>query len=132
MAQEHFGLSPVWACVEFLFGVSFCIFASRLMGRRGWSAMPIPDGWVEVIRGPRPKAENWPRSKPNVVVQKGAQGRQLAKSFGMRPFQDPSVNTAAKECLSKLEAALGWTDQRWSPFEWPTKEHKRESPLKHK
>ena len=68
--------------------------------------MLVPDGWVQVIRGPRPKAENWPRSKPSVVVQKGAQGRQ-AKSSGMRPFRDPSVKiTTARERLSKLEAAL--------------------------
>ena len=53
-----------WTCsylhceVQFLCGDFFCIFESRLMGRRGWSAMPIPDGWVQVIRGPRPKSEN--------------------------------------------------------------------------
>ena len=62
LAQDH---------EQFLCGDFLCIFVSRLMGRRGWSAMPIPDGWVQVIRGPRPKAENWPRSKPSVVVQKG-------------------------------------------------------------
>ena len=76
--------------------------------------MPVPDGWVQIIRGPRPKAENWPRSKPSVVVQKEAQGRQparpqpmQAKFSGMRTFQDPSVKiTTARERLSKLEAAL--------------------------
>ena len=33
------------------------------MGRRGWSAVPIPESWVQVIRGPRPKSEVWPRAK---------------------------------------------------------------------
>ena len=34
------------------------------MGRRGWSA--APDGWVPIIRGPRPPAEVWPREGRNV------------------------------------------------------------------
>ena len=44
------------------------------MGRRGWSTMPIPEGWVQVIRGPRPKSEVWPRAKSGMPSQKDPQG----------------------------------------------------------
>ena len=44
------------------------------MGRRGWSEMPIPDGWVQVIRGPRPKSEVWPRAKSGMPSQKYLHG----------------------------------------------------------
>ena len=36
--------------------------------------MPIPDGWVQVIRGPRPKSEVWPRAKSGMPSQKDPQG----------------------------------------------------------
>ena len=33
----------------------FCVFESRgCMPRKGWSSLPVPDGWFEVIPGPRP------------------------------------------------------------------------------
>ena len=33
------------------------------MPRKGWSVMPTPAGWFEVIRGPRPPSVQWPPSK---------------------------------------------------------------------
>ena len=36
--------------------------------------MPIPEGWVQVIRGPRPKSEVWPRAKSGMPSQKDPQG----------------------------------------------------------
>ena len=43
--------------------------------------MPIPDGWVQVIRGHRPKSENWPRANPSAPLQ-GAQGGTSAQRGG--------------------------------------------------
>ena len=35
------------------------------MPRKGWSSIPVSDGWLQVLRGPRPPAAKWPRaSKP--------------------------------------------------------------------
>ena len=31
------------------------------MVRRGWSAIPAPSGWYEIIRGPRPPSVQWPK-----------------------------------------------------------------------
>ena len=31
------------------------------MVRRGWSAIPAPSGWCEIIRGPRPPSVQWPK-----------------------------------------------------------------------
>ena len=31
---------------------------------RGWSKAPVLDGWVQIIRGPRPKSEQWPKAGP--------------------------------------------------------------------
>ena len=43
------------------------------MVRRGWSHVEIPNGWVQLIRGPRPKSVQWPRaskeSKPQQQVR---------------------------------------------------------------
>ena len=30
------------------------------MTRRGWTQMDVPSGWIQVLRGPRPKSEKWP------------------------------------------------------------------------
>ena len=35
------------------------------MPRKGWTAVPVPDGWLQVIRGPRPPAAKWPKTRPN-------------------------------------------------------------------
>ena len=44
------------------------------MGRKGWSSVPIPDGWVQIIRGPRPKSEKWTSSKPASSTPPTVQG----------------------------------------------------------
>ena len=36
--------------------------------------MPIPEGWVQVFRGPRPKSEVWPRAKTSTPPPKSPQG----------------------------------------------------------
>ena len=64
---SHFGSSHFMleAAIAFAWSVSLCWFffcilvRRRVMPRRGW--MPAPDGWVQIIRGPRPPAERWPK-----------------------------------------------------------------------
>ena len=42
------------------------------MVRKGWSQVEVPNGWVQLIRGPRPKSVQWPRAtkegKPKQVI----------------------------------------------------------------
>ena len=33
------------------------------MPRRGWQAIDVPTGWVQVLRGPRPPSQKWPSPK---------------------------------------------------------------------
>ena len=86
------------------------------MVRRGWKSFDVPTGWVQIVRGPRPKSEKWPRagqqfrqpaqqSQPQPAAVRPPQSQ--GKTSGMRPFQDPSAKVAeAKERVLKLETAL--------------------------
>ena len=91
------------------------------MGRRGWTKVEVPDGWLQVIRGPRPRSEKWPLqtgprsaappSKP--VPRPRADHTQQPKhqpglrTSGLRPFTDPATKVSdAKERVVKLERAL--------------------------
>ena len=69
MAQGHFGSRQV---VVFFFFRSLA--RRRTMLRRGW--LPAPDGWVQIIRGPRPPSVKWPsatatRQSSNTVKKQG-------------------------------------------------------------
>ena len=33
----------------------------RFMPRKGWTTMAVPDGWLQVLRGPRPPSQKWER-----------------------------------------------------------------------
>ena len=44
-----------------ILAVFFCVFVSRLVVRRGWSSIPVPEGWVQIVRGPRSKSVQWPQ-----------------------------------------------------------------------
>ena len=48
------------------------------MPRRGWQAIEVPSGWYEVIRGPRPPSQKWPRASPH----QSAQSRQPLSGSG--------------------------------------------------
>ena len=48
----------------------FSVFVSRLMGRREWSAIPVPEEWVQVVR---PKLVQWPRASKDGKPQQPRQ-----------------------------------------------------------
>ena len=84
------------------------------MARRGWRE-DAPDGWVQIIRGPRPRSVQWPRaSQQSRQVAGQSQPRQqpkpkptVVKTLGTRPLGDPQVRVAAaEERVTKLESAL--------------------------
>ena len=77
--------------------------------------MEVPDGWVQLIRGPRPKSEKWPlhsRQRPTPAVrQSGVQGTK--GPVIARPATDPArrvspdlARVTAQERAKKLEKAL--------------------------
>ena len=122
--RTHFGSSHFFSNVVLFvrmtsnsFGFSFASPVSRpsrfLMVRRGWCSADVPDGWVQVIRGPRPWSIQWPRASQSrpVPVQSSplSQPKQspVPKTSGTRPFGNPQMRvTAAQERVTKLEAAL--------------------------
>ena len=62
-------------CLLFEFLLHLCQ-PTHLMGRKGWSQMEVPSGWLQVIRGPRPRSQQWPSAKTNVqTMQREVPGR---------------------------------------------------------
>ena len=74
------------------------------MPRRGWSS--APDGWVQIIRGPRPKSQ-WPRASaaPKLVVAQG--GPQNRWPPGQRRGQPPEVRRSSKEEGGRHSGRIG-------------------------
>ena len=75
------------------------------MVRRGWKSFDVPTGWVQIVRGPRPKSEKWPQvgqqfgqptqqSQPQPAVVRPLQSQ--VKMSGMRPFQNPCQGGGGK------------------------------------
>ena len=64
---------------------------TRWSGRRGWQQADVPTEWVQIIRGPRPKAEKWSSASAKAQVtpnQGGWRWRRGAQSAGRSsPFE---------------------------------------------
>ena len=89
--------------------------AAVFMPRKGWSVMPTPAGWFEVIRGPRPPSVQWPPGKgkgktEDSSVQPAARGRwQHGLQTQVGRWKRGGGHVAATQSSSKvrsLEAAL--------------------------
>ena len=82
------------------------------MGRRGWAA--APEGWVQIIRGPRPPAVRWPKADPWPVVGRSLSdakpkpvSRTIPHGRQERPTKSPEiVLEEAKKKVAGIEAAL--------------------------
>ena len=86
------------------------------MPHRGWSAMELPCGWVQVLRGPRPNSVRWPmasgRSSSDIQQQQrhtrsrcgvgGSTVESLQSAMGSH--QGPEVD-ALRSALSKAKQA---------------------------
>ena len=73
---------------------------------KGWSKAPVLDGWVQIVRGPRPKSETWPRAKKHAHPP----GKPKSRSPHV-PVRQPSrlpeqVAADAAEEVHRLEAAV--------------------------
>ena len=52
------------------------------MPRRGWQQLDVPSGWVRVLRGPRPKSEQWPAANEKKdVAPREVQSGSLEDAF---------------------------------------------------
>ena len=104
-----------FACGEVFCWLYFCILVRRrIMPRRGW--VTAPDGWVQIIRGPHPPAERWPKlvraasagaSKPWQQVQGQAPVGRWRQSEKPRSSVPPEVTiAAAKKRVGGLESTV--------------------------
>ena len=75
LAQGHFLFK---AGIAFACSVRCGLFCLSLMPRKGWSSVPVPGGWLQVVRGPRPPSVRWLLAERNSSVV--LQGRQLPKT----------------------------------------------------
>ena len=73
------------------------------MVRRGWHQMEVPAGWVQVLRGPRPRAEKLPSAAVERWRQPGVQPPEAARERGPDP---DTVLQEARRRVASLEAAL--------------------------
>ena len=95
------------------------------MVRRGWSALDVPSGWIQVLRGPRPPSQQWPSTKrratsvvespaqrqqrtpPPIPSSHAQQNRQPARAPEVRVHRSPDeVAAAGQQRVQRLEAAL--------------------------
>ena len=86
------------------------------MPRKGWTSFPTPHGWFEVIRGPRPKSEEWPRHQQWHSWSKGwwpavseASKPRVQRRWqrGTAPRASPDeVKAAARSRIERLQSAL--------------------------
>ena len=72
--------------------------------------MDIPSGWVQVLRGPRPKSEKWPvassgRKQPTFNQQEPTRRQPAPRSNVRAPDPDAAL-VHARSKVSSLEAAL--------------------------
>ena len=121
-SRSHFGSSHLCSntallsrAVRFSCWLHFCILTRRrVMPRRGW--VTAPDGWVQIIRGPRPPSERWPKtvrvasagaSKPRQQIQGQAPVGRWRQSEKPRSSVPPEVSmAAAQKRVGGLEAAV--------------------------
>ena len=94
----------------------FCVFVSRgCMPRKGWSTLEVPAGWLQVIRGPRPPAVQWPKAsrgqgqfqKPPVPSKKENKKQTERKVPGSENRRGPpQVSPAAQDRVLRLQTAV--------------------------
>ena len=85
------------------------------MPRKGWSAVEVPSAWLQIIRGPRPPAAQWPRAKaqskpvqkPNPKVGRPpAVQPQQTESHERQRRSPAEVRAMATTKIGRIRAAI--------------------------
>ena len=83
------------------------------MVRKGWTKIEVPEGWTQIVRGPRPPSAKWQPQKGKRIPSAASKNGKDVKS----PLEKPAVPrkesippdvAAAAACkrVEKLEAVL--------------------------
>ena len=73
------------------------------MVRKGWTRIEVPEGWTQLIRGPRPPSVQWPRAVLHSQKQ-GTRNLSAASSRDSVPAMKSKVVKDTK--VARLEVAL--------------------------
>ena len=88
------------------------------MVRKGWTHVEVPNGWVQLIRGPRPKSVQWPRAhdrkhqQPQRHIGGQRQATEVPKKdsrqvgVGQAPLHPDERIARARVRVGQLESAL--------------------------
>ena len=73
------------------------------MVRKGWTKMDVPDGWAQIVRGPRPRSVQWPSASRQVPMR--SQGA-ISKPREEAPKQPTPKGNPVESKIGRIEAAL--------------------------
>ena len=85
------------------------------MVRKGWTQVEVPNGWVQLIRGPRPKSVQWPRAskdgKPQQQPRQPGGPRPAAVNKEPQKAKSPPIHpderlARARVRVGQLESAI--------------------------
>ena len=88
------------------------------MVRRGWQHLDVTTGWVQILRGPLPKAKKWPAASAKVqgspnrrvqIRQSGSPQLSRGQPPPLRQVSKPPEKVAADAVgeIERLQAAIG-------------------------
>ena len=114
--------------------VTSCFFVPvrrRSMRRKGWSTVQVPDGWLQIIRGPRLQSKKWPvrgrqSSKPPAKGRRGSQVGLHPEASRRGPLQEELVSIARARVMNMeaAMAAVGESDPAFSHLQEALKKAK--------
>ena len=88
----------------------FCICVSQ-----GWSQVEVPNGWVQLIRGPRPKSVQWPRA----TRKRSRTKCPPSNSWPVVAYTEKRDSLRAEERLARLQDEVGRGGQDGHPVPNP-------------
>ena len=107
-AIKPFWLKPFWL-KAFPAQKPLCSFASRVtrfMPRKGWRTVQVPDGWLQVLRGPRPPSVKWSKATPQSKSAVSSHSRP-SPAGGQRASVPPPLRHTSKPPEQVAADAVG-------------------------
>ena len=77
-------------------------------GRKGWSSIEVPGGWLQVIRGPRPPPSKWPQAqrRPSAAVLNAPPTNRQGGRWRNRRVDPDTKMAEARAKVERLQKAL--------------------------
>ena len=72
------------------------------MPRKGWSTVQVPDGWLQIIRGPRPQSSDWRLSSRSLQRQGQEQRKLPRKCLPILPTSFKNCERVSRSCGKRI------------------------------